>query len=168
MGFSKIEDVIAYQLARAFKLRVYQLVRAHPDAYRDLGYREQLFDSARSGESNVREGFKRYKAPVFYLFLSYARSSIDEAVGWLADGVDSNYFTAAEIAPVAALGYRAIGAAAALQRSLKKFIPRKRLASGRPVPRTILRAPLDDEEDERSSELGSGPAKGPSPTPKES
>lgn len=146
MGFSKIEEVIAYQLAREFKLRVYRLVREHPKAERDAEYCAQLFDAVRSGQANVREGFKRYKAPVFYLFLSYSRSSIEEAIGWLADGIESGYFTEAEVASVAALGYRAIGATAALQRSLKKFIPKRLSTRGKKPPPRILRTPLEDED----------------------
>jgi hypothetical protein len=60
MGVKKVEDLIAFQQARAFKLEVYSIVRRHPAAYRDYRYRDQLFDAALSAEANIAEGWRRF------------------------------------------------------------------------------------------------------------
>ena len=122
MGVRRLEELEAWQLARAFKLEVYELVRANVDARSDLRFRDQLFAAARSAEANVEEGFHRYGAGHMIQFLSYARASIGEAIGWLRDGTDRGYYGEKQAAAALTLGARAAGAIAALQRSLRPFV----------------------------------------------
>ena len=122
MGVRRLEDLIAWQLSVEFKRAVYRLIRAHGRADRDFKYRSQLFDSASSAEANVVEGFERYRAREFRLFLSYARASNAEAQRWLADGIDRGHFTKEACEPVLVLGRRAGAAIARLQQSLEPFI----------------------------------------------
>ena len=137
MGVKRLEDLIAFQLARAFKREVYALVRAHPPAFDDRGYRSQLWDAASSGEQNIREGFGRFTAAEFHQFLRYSRASIDEAKGRVEDGVDRGYFPVEACQDALTLGSRAGAAAAGLQRSLRPFIEerRKERRTTRPVAR---------------------------------
>jgi four helix bundle protein len=125
MGVKKVEDLIAFQLSRAFKLAVYAVVNGSSKASADFRYRDQLFDAASSGESNVDEGFHRYGAGEMVHFLSIARASIAEAKRRLADGVDRGHFEATAVAPALELGRRAGAALAGLQRSLKPFTRRE-------------------------------------------
>jgi len=122
VGVRRVEDLEAWQLARAFKLEVYRLVRSSEDARRDLRFRDQLFAAASSGEANVEEGFHRFRAGEMFLFLSYARASIGEARGRLRDGSDRGYYAADRASAALAIGARAAGAIAALQRSLRPYL----------------------------------------------
>jgi four helix bundle protein len=124
VGVRRIEDLVAWQLSREFKLAVYRLVKDHPRASSDLRYRDQLWQAASSGEANVDEGFHRYTAGEFVRFLSYARASVHEAVRRVADGIDRGHFTPVECDATLVLGRRAAAAIAGLQRSLKPFTRR--------------------------------------------
>lgn len=55
VGVKRLEDLKAWQLARAFKLEVYRLVKSRPEAYRDFRFRSQIFDSAAGNEMNIAE-----------------------------------------------------------------------------------------------------------------
>ncbi len=125
MGAKKLEELVAWQLARDFKVEVYGVVRAHTAAYRDLEYRGQLFGAAASGESNVAEGFYRFGPAEFARFLAFARGSIGEAEVRLRDGIDRGYFTEAECASALRLAHRALGCVTSLKRSLEAMKPKK-------------------------------------------
>jgi len=131
MGVRRVEELHAWQLAHAFKREVYAVVRASADASGDFRFRGQLFEAASSGESNVEEGFHRYGAGEMLLFLSYARASIAEARGRLKDGVDRGYYGTADAERALALGARAAGAIAALQRSLRPFYHQRKSLKAR-------------------------------------
>lgn len=122
MGFSSLGEIDAYNLSIDFKRSVYALVKSHPAASRDLSFRDQLFKAVAGPPANIAEGFARRKPRVFRQFLIYARSSITEALTWIADGIDREYYSAAEARETIVLGRRAAGAVAALQKSLKPFI----------------------------------------------
>jgi four helix bundle protein len=122
VGFSRLDDVDAYNLSVQFKRSVYALVKVHPLANRDFSFRDQLFKAAAGAPANIAEGFARRKAKVFAQFLVYARGSVTEALTWIADGVDRDYYSSEDANEAVVLGKRALGAVAALQRSLKPFI----------------------------------------------
>ena len=126
MGIRRAEESDAWKLAHAFTLEVYRIVRASADANRDYRFRDQIFDAASSGQANIEEGFHRFSAGEIVQFLSYARASVNEALGRLADGVDRQYYPREEIARALELGARAAGAIAAWQRSLKPFAQKQR------------------------------------------
>ena len=122
MGFSSLGEIDAYNLSVKFKQSVYALVKGHPLANRDFSFRDQLFRASAGAPANIAEGFARRKAKVFAQFLVYARGSVTEALTWIADGVDRNYYSPQEAREAVILGKRTLGAVAALQRSLKPFI----------------------------------------------
>ena len=92
MGVKRLEDLVAFKEAVAFKLEVYAIVRSYPAADRDWRYREQLFDAASSVEANMAEGWRRFGATDMIRFLRYAAGSLDEARVRLLDGVARGYF----------------------------------------------------------------------------
>jgi four helix bundle protein len=94
MGFKTLQEVRAYQAARAFKQEIYRLVKVHPPAGADRRFRDQLFAAAASVEINLAEGFGRYSAKEFAHFARIARGSLEESSAWLRDGIDRGYFTA--------------------------------------------------------------------------
>jgi len=92
MGVSRLEELVARQMADAFKLEVYRLLREYPDERADLAFRDQLRGSASSVSMNIGEGFYRYRAREFARFLSIALASLGESTLWLRDGIDRGHF----------------------------------------------------------------------------
>ena len=131
MGAKSLDELRAYQKARAFKLEVYRLIDESSEAQRDRKFRSQLMESAASNEMNIREGFRRYRAGDMAHFLSIALASLAEAVGWLEDGVDRRYFRREDCVHALALGDASDKTTMALHQSLQPFIRKK----PRPPPR---------------------------------
>ena len=123
MGVKTLEELQAYQAARALKLEVYRLVETNARINRDLRFRDQLMDAAASAEMNVAEGFRRFSAGDFSRFLKIARGSVEETCRWIQDGVDRQHLTAAEVATALQLGDRAGRLMTGLIISLKPFLP---------------------------------------------
>lgn len=126
MGIRKLTDLHAFLLAREFKRSTYKLVRDNRAAWNDLDYRRQLFRAVRSVEFNIAEGWKRYIAGDFSLFLRIALASLQEAQVALEDGVDCGYFTKAMIGDTSQLGNRCGAATMALWQSLQPFVKKKK------------------------------------------
>jgi len=126
MGVAKLEDLIAYQAARSFKLAVYELVNRSQRARADERYRSQIFDAAASVEMNVAEGFRRFSAAEFCQFLRYSRASLEETMRWLDDGVVRGYFTKSEVAQLGPAAESSARLTIALWRSLQPFIKKGR------------------------------------------
>ena len=86
MGVQRYQELFAWQLADAFKLRVFDLLRKSP---RTMGFkfRDQLTESARAPAKHIVEGFRRYSPRSMRVFLDYAISSLDEAQEHLVDGI---------------------------------------------------------------------------------
>lgn len=136
MGAKRIEELVAWQLAREFKLEAYRLVQDSVKAQRDLDYRRQLYRAAASGEANVAEGFHRFAPRDFSQFLRIARASIGEAKIHLQDGIDRGYFTPECCAEALSLANRAIGCMTSLANSL-----RSASAPKHPAPAPGTKAP---------------------------
>src|SRR5947207_15358669 len=96
MGVRKLEDLRAFQTARAFKLEVYRLIKKSHRAWTNYKFQSQLRDAAASGEANVAEGFRRWRAAEFAHFLAYAIASMEEALRRVQDGIDRDYFEVQE------------------------------------------------------------------------
>jgi four helix bundle protein len=94
VGVSRIEDLVAWQLADAFKKEVYRILRSSPDALADVKYRDQLRVASASCAMNIAEGFYRFRPREFSTYLSIALASLGEAALWLRDGHDRGYFEA--------------------------------------------------------------------------
>jgi four helix bundle protein len=131
MGAKSLDELRAYQKARAFKLEVYRLVDESSEAQRDRKFRSQLMESAASNEMNIREGFRRYRAGDMAHFLSIALASLAEALGWLEDGIDGRYFRREDCLHALALGDASDKTTMALHQSLQPYIRKK----PRPPPR---------------------------------
>lgn len=132
MGFKTLDELKAYRAARALKLEVYRLVKAHPTAYNDYRYRSQLFEAAASVELNIAEGFRRFSAGEFAHFLKISRGSLEETTGWLQDGVDRDYFTDAECSRARELADEAGRLTTGLIVSLRRFTSPRKPSPARP------------------------------------
>ena len=119
MGVSRLEDLIAWQLAHAFKLEVYRLLRESPGATTDGRFREQLRDSAASACMNIGEEFYRYGAREFRRYLTIALASLGEATLWLHDGIDRDHFQKEDCERAFAFAQRCRIAMLRLRQSLK-------------------------------------------------
>jgi four helix bundle protein len=102
----KLDDLVVWQLACEFEGRVLDLVKRTPPAAGDFRFAAQLSDAATSVPSNITEGFHRFRATEFALFLRYARGSLAEAEKRLQTGVRKNYFRQAEVEPLLRLARR--------------------------------------------------------------
>jgi four helix bundle protein len=126
MGFRTLAEIRAYRAARAMKLEVYHLVKAHAPAYGDYRFRSQIFEAAASVEMNIAEGFRRYSAGEFAHFLRIARASLEEAAGRIQDGIDRGYFAVEDCEVAFGLCDETGRLTTALITSLKPFTsPRK-------------------------------------------
>lgn len=95
-GVRRYEDFDAWQLAEAFRKEVFRLVRGSPDALRDYRYRDQLRNAAGGISKHITEGYLRFSPLDFARFLDYALGSLGEAERRLRDGVELDYFKAAD------------------------------------------------------------------------
>jgi four helix bundle protein len=143
MGVSRLEDLRAWQLARAFKLEVYRLIRASPDAKRDYRFKDELSEAAMGGESNIAEGWRRYLAGEMGRFLAYASASLEEATRRVQDGIDREYFREDEAQHALNLGVEAGKTTSALRTSLEPFMKRRRPRATSPRPTRVKRRTED-------------------------
>lgn len=100
-----LENLIVWQLACAFEDGVIDLVNA-TTAARDYKFAGQITDAATGVPSNVSEGFHRFSAGEFAVFIKYSRSCLAEAEKRLKTGVRKRHFTQAQIDPLLVLGKR--------------------------------------------------------------
>jgi four helix bundle protein len=84
--------LIAWQVAVKLRDLICQMIARGP-VLKDLKFRDQIRDSARSAPRNIAEGFTRYEPPEFAHFLNIARSSLAETQDHLMHGRDQKYFT---------------------------------------------------------------------------
>ena len=118
----RYQDLIAWQLAEAFKAEVIRLVQASEGARCDLRFRSQLVESARSVATNIVEGFLRFAPRYFANLLGVAAGSVGEAETHLRDGIKLGYFTEAECEPAFRLARRCLTATIRLKRSQSKLL----------------------------------------------
>jgi len=118
MGVSRLEDLIAWQLANAFKLEIYRLLDDSPPASSDVRFRDQLRASAVSVGVNIGEGFYRFGAREFRRYLTIALASLGETTLWLQDGIDRGHFDKATCETAFSLAKRCRVASLRLRHSL--------------------------------------------------
>jgi four helix bundle protein len=92
MSVRRYQDLIAWQMAEAFKNEVFRIVLASPRACADRRYKDQLLAAAESVSANVAEGFVRGSPGDFRRFLRIALGSLVEAEVRLRDGIALSYF----------------------------------------------------------------------------
>jgi four helix bundle protein len=118
MGVKRLEDLDAFNLAVEFKLAVYSLVRRHREAYSDLRWRSQLYEAAVAVESDIAEGWRRFRKREICQFFRYALASLEEAKRRLIDGVSRGHYSQASAEPVLVLGRRCGAATMGFMKSL--------------------------------------------------
>ena len=126
VGVGRLEDLIAWQLADAFKLEIYGLLRDSRSASADLPFRDQLRHAAASVSMNIGEGFYRFGARQFRRYLTIALGSLGEATLWLRDGIDREHFDKAACEPAFTLAKRCPVAVLRLRQSLEPKTPEDR------------------------------------------
>ena len=126
VGVKRLDDLVAFKEAVAFKVEVYAIVRRSALAERDYRYRDQLFDAASSVEANIAEGWRRFGAADLVRFLRYATGSLEEARVRLLDGVDRGYFTRGVCEPGLTHAARCGAATTNLIKSLQRIGPGRR------------------------------------------
>jgi four helix bundle protein len=133
MGVSRVDELIAFQLALEFKREVYRIVESSEQAKADFRFRAQLFEAASGVEAVLDEGFNRNVPGEFAQFIRYALGSLAEARRRLRDGIHRRYFTEEDCHLAFNLGKRCCDATRNLHRSLWPFL--KKRAPRRKQPR---------------------------------
>jgi four helix bundle protein len=117
-GARRFQDLVCWQLAREFKIAVYQFAET-PSLKRDYKFYAQIRDAAASPPRNIAEGFGRRSHADFARLLDVARASLAESQNHLIDAIDRGYLEDAEFRTMNSLAERTCGAIAALQRYLR-------------------------------------------------
>lgn len=86
----KFEDLIAWQRARKFTCRIYEISRMGAFS-KDFGLSGQIQRAAVSVMSNIAEGFERGGRSEFHQFLSIAKASCAEVRSQLYIAFDVGY-----------------------------------------------------------------------------
>ena len=118
-GWKDFRDIVAWQRARELKLRVDELVQ-RPAVKTRFRFRDQLEDAARSGPSNIAEGFGRFGNKEFARFARIAKASELEVLNHLIDAHDQGLITKDEFVQHEACVQRALAAVVGLIRHLEK------------------------------------------------
>ncbi len=91
-SIKNLEDIQAWELARAFALQVFNAYKEEPFA-RDFGLKDQINRSTGSIMDNIAEGYGRLGNKEFINFLTYAKGSCQEAKSQIIRAYDRNYLT---------------------------------------------------------------------------
>lgn len=126
MGVRRYHDLLAWQLADAFKAEVYRLLDRHKAALTSWKLREQLADAAGAVPKDISEGFIRFSPAQFARFLDYALASLAEAEQLLEDAVLRGFLTAEQARHGLSLAKRCWNVSLALKRSQEREIERRR------------------------------------------
>ena len=119
MAVHRYQGLACWQLAVELKRRVYAFTGRMPAA-RDFSYCNQIRGSARSGTSNIAEGFGRYRPAEFARFLLIARASLVKTHNHLLDGLDQQYLNEAECQEICVFADRALRATTKLHAYLQR------------------------------------------------
>ena len=133
-GVRRYHDLIAWQLANAFKREVYRLLDAKRSVLTSWKLREQLADAAGGIPKDISEGFVRFSPAQFVRFLDYALASLVEAEDWLRDAVERKFLSAAEAQEGLTLAKRCWKASLELKHSQEREIERRRRQRRRRPP----------------------------------
>ncbi len=126
MAARHFRELIAWQLADAFKQEVQQIVLESRTARDDLRYRSQLLEAAAAVSKDIAEGFLRHSAGSFVRFLDYGLGSLVEAETRLSDGVQRGYFPDGRCAHALRLARRCLTATIRLKKSQQDYIRKSR------------------------------------------
>jgi four helix bundle protein len=83
-GWKDIREIAAWRYARDVKIRVDEFLE-RPNVRRKYGRCDQIFDAARSGPSNIAEGFGKFGNKEFARYVRIAKGSEIEVLNHLID-----------------------------------------------------------------------------------
>lgn len=144
MPLFKLEECVAYQLSLELKKQVFHILYT-TRAARDLKLAGQISDAVSSIPSDISEGYYRFNPAEFAHFVKYSRSSLQEVITRLPDGVAKGYYSKADIADMLKLAERLAKVLGGLYFSLLKQAEerrRKRRARGRSLPSAKAKPPV--------------------------
>jgi four helix bundle protein len=127
-GWQSFEEIAAWQLARALKIRVDEYV-ARPAFKHRFRFCDQLADAARSGPANIAEGFGRGSKRdregncEFARFVRIAKGSEAEVLNHLIDAHDQRLISEPEFRAGEHAARRAMKAAIGLIKHLERTGP---------------------------------------------
>ena len=105
----RYQELECWRLANQVKREVYAIL-ARPKVARDFKFCDQIRESARSGPSNIAEGFGRFRPAENARFCEFAKGSLVETDNHILDALDQQYVTKDEWKELTQLIDRAIGA----------------------------------------------------------
>jgi four helix bundle protein len=117
-GAKRFEDLDAWRLSIELRDRIVAEINKGPTLH-DIGFCDQIRDSARSAPRNIAEGFGAYKPREFARFTRIARRSLMETKNHLLEGNKAKYFVEPVAGQLLLLCGRALGATTALLRYLE-------------------------------------------------
>lgn len=91
-GFSKFEDIVAWQKSRIVTKEIYQ-VTSSGEFSRDFGFRDQIRRSSVSIMANIAEGQGRKSSKEFANFLNFTHGSVAETQSHLYIALDLKYIS---------------------------------------------------------------------------
>jgi four helix bundle protein len=91
-GWKDFREIAAWQHAEQLKLRVYAFLE-RPIVRRKFGYCDNMARAARSGPSNIAEGFGRFGNKEFAKFARIAKGSQVEVLNHFIDARDQHLLT---------------------------------------------------------------------------
>ena len=108
-GARSFEELDAWRLRVELQELIFERTRVGAAAH-DLGFLDQVRDSARSAPRNIAEGFGAYEPREFGRFLRIARRSLVETRHHIVEGRTRGYFDEPTAKELLALCHRALGA----------------------------------------------------------
>jgi four helix bundle protein len=117
-GWKDFREIVAWQYAHELKLQVDQYLE-RPNIKRKIGLYDQLYKAARSGPSNIAEGFGKYGNKEFARFARIAKGSEVEVLNHLIDLHDQRLISTNEWIQSEHLARKAINAVVGLIRHLE-------------------------------------------------
>ena len=118
-GWKDFQEIAAWQLARALKIRVDEYLK-RPEFKHRFRFCDQLSDSARSAPANIAEGFGRHGNREFARFVRIAKGSEAEVLNHLIDARDQNLITEEEFREAEHDARKAMKVAVGLLRHLER------------------------------------------------
>ena len=91
-GWKDFREIAAWRLARELKLQV-DVFLARPEIKKKFSLVDQLYDAARSGPSNIAEGFGKFGNKEFARYARMAKGSEVEVLNHLIDLHDQKLIT---------------------------------------------------------------------------
>jgi four helix bundle protein len=139
-GFRRFQDIIAWQMSHALKLRVDEFV-TRPGFKHQYKLVAQITDAARSAPRNIAEGHMRgFKHKEFAQLVRVARGSLGEMLNHLLDAYELKLISEGELIACESLAKRAIKASTGLIRYLE--------STPDPPPPKYTRKKASDDDDE--------------------